>query len=223
MRPVTRRGVIAAGAAAAFLAACGEAEVGPQSSSNGAKTKVPQKIEDKLSIYNWADYVNPKTYPMFEKEFNVAITEDNYPSNEDALAKLQAGARGYDIVVPTGYMVETMIQKNLLFELDHSKIPNLNNVEDQFLNLAFDPGNRYSVPKDYGTTGFGYRAKFVKEEMTSWEDFYRLASKYSGRYTVLDSPPEIVGAALKMLGHSYNTTDPNEVAEATQVLIDFKP
>jgi spermidine/putrescine transport system substrate-binding protein len=223
MRPVTRRGVIAAGAATAFLAACGEAEVGPQSSSNGAKTKVPEKIEEKLSIYNWADYVNPKTYPMFEKEFNVEITEDNYPSNEDALAKLQAGARGYDIVVPTGYMVETMIQKDLLLEIDHSQIPNIKLIEEQFLDLPFDPNNRFSLPKDYGTTGFGYRSKFVTEEMRSWEDFFSLAPKYSGRYTVLDSPPEVVGAALKMLGYSYNSTDAKEIAEATDVLVKFKP
>jgi spermidine/putrescine transport system substrate-binding protein len=222
-RPVTRRGVIAAGAATAFLVACGEAEVGPQSSGNNATSNVPEKIEDKLSIYNWADYVHPKTYPMFEKEFKVEITEDNYPSNEDALAKLQAGARGYDIVVPTGYMVETMIQKDLLFEIDHSQIPNIKLIEGQFLDLPFDPGNRFSIPKDYGTTGFGYRSKFVTEEMASWEDFFKLAPKYTGRYTVLDSPPEVVGAALKMLGYSYNSTDAKEISEATDVLVKFKP
>src|SRR5918999_767497 len=221
-RRVSRRGIIAAGAAAAVLAACGETEVGTSGGSKKA-SRVPSQLEDDLSIYNWADYVNPKTYPRFEKEFDISITEDSYASNEDALAKLQAGARGYDIVVPTGYMVETLIQKGLLFELDHSRIPNLNNVEDQFLNLAFDPGNRYSVPKDYGTTGFGYRSKFVKEDMTSWEDFYRLAPKYSGRYTVLDSPPEVIGSALKMLGYSYNTTDPGEIDEAVKELIKFKP
>ena len=108
-------------------------------------------------------------------------------------------------------------------ELDHSKIPNLSLVEDQFLDLPFDPGNRYSVPKDYGTTGFGYRSKFVKEEMTSWEDFYRLAPKYSGRYTVLDSPPEVVGSALKMLGYSYNSVDPKEISEATDEIVKLKP
>ena len=221
-RRVSRRGIIAAGAAAAMLAACGETEVGTSGGSKKA-SRVPSQLEDDLSIYNWADYVNPKTYPRFEKEFDISITEDNYASNEDALAKLQAGARGYDIVVPTGYMVETLIQKDLLFQLDHSKIPNLANVNQQFLDLPFDPGNRFSVPKDYGTTGYGYRSKFVKEEMTSWEDFFGLASKYSGRYTVLDSPPEVVGAALKMLGYSYNTTNPSEVSEATDVLVKFKP
>ena len=222
-REVSRRGFIAGSLAATFLVACGETEVGPSARGSSSPSSVPTELEDQLSIYNWADYVNPKTYPMFEKEFDIEITEDNYASNEDALAKLQAGAEGYDVVVPTGYMIETMIEKGLLFELDHSAIPNLDQVEDRFLDLPFDPGNRFSVPKDYGTTGYGYRSKFVKEEMTSWEDFFKLAPKYSGRYTVLNSPPEVVGAALKMLGYSYNSTNPSEISEATDVLVAFKP
>lgn len=222
-RGMSRRGFLSAAAAAAALAACGttDTSTSPKGSSGGGT--VPDALEDELSIYNWADYVHPKTYPAFEKEFDIKITEDNYPSNEAALAKLQAGARGYDLVVPTGYMVEIMAAEGLLFELDHSKIPNLSLVEDRFLDLPFDPGNKYSIPKDYGTTGFGYRSKFVKEEMTSWEDFYRLASKYSGRYTVLDSPPEVVGSALKMLGYSYNSVDPQEIKEATDELLKLKP
>lgn len=223
-RRVSRRGVIAAGAAAAFLAACGETVVGQSGSTDrDSEDKVSKEVEGELSIYNWADYVNPKTYPIFEKQFDVAVTEVNYASNEDALAKLQAGARGYDIVVPTGYMVETMREKDLLFQLDHSLIPNFRLIEDQFLDLPFDPGNRFSVPKDYGTTGFGYRSRFVKEEMTSWEDFFRLAPTYSGRYTVLNSPPEVVGAALKSLGYSYNSTDAKEISEATDILVKLKP
>jgi spermidine/putrescine transport system substrate-binding protein len=224
-RQVSRRGFLAAGAAAAFLAACGETEVGPQATrpSPGGSSAVPEQLESELSIYNWADYVHPKTYPTFERRFDVKITEDNYPSNEDALAKLKAGASGYDIVAPTGYMVEIMVAEGLLMELDHSKIPNMANIDPQFAGLPFDPGNRFSVPKDYGTTGFGYRSDLVSEDMTSWEDFFALASKYSGRYTVLDSPPEVVGAALKMLGYSYNSTDPKEIDEATDVLLKFKP
>jgi spermidine/putrescine transport system substrate-binding protein len=224
-RQVSRRGFLAAGAAAAFLAACGETEVGPQATrpTPGGSSAVPEQLESELSIYNWADYVHPKTYPTFEKQFGVQITEDNYPSNEDALAKLKAGASGYDIVAPTGYMVEIMIGEGLLMELDHSKIPNMANIDPKFAGLPFDPDNRFSVPKDYGTTGYGYRSDLVSEEMTSWEDFFALASKYSGRYTVLDSPPEVVGAALKMLGYSYNSTDPKEIGEATDVLLKFKP
>src|SRR5919109_697680 len=222
-RRISRRGAIAAAAGAAFLVACGEAQIRPAGNNEREGSSASDELEGELSIFNWVDYVHPKTYPMFEKQFDVRITEDNYASNEDALAKLQAGAKGYDVVVPTGYMVETMIQKSLPFELDHSKIPNLKNVEGRFLGLPFDPKNRFSVPKDYGTTGYGYRSKFVKEEMTSWEHFFGLAPKYSGRYTVLDSAPEVVGAALKMLGYSYNTTAPDEIKEATAVLIKFKP
>ena len=224
-REVSRRGVIAGAAAAAFLAACGgEVKVGPQGEGGSSTaSKVSSELEDKLSIYNWADYVHPKTYGLFEKEMGVEITEDNYGSNEDALAKLKAGAKGYDIVVPSGYMVDIMVKQDILAELDHSKIPNLAIVEPQFLDGPFDPGNRFSVPKDFGTTGYGYRSKYVKEEMASWEDFYKLAPKYSGRYTVLDSAPEVVGSALKVLGYSYNSNDPKEIAEATKLMLKLKP
>ncbi len=218
---ISRRGVMAVGAAAAFLAACSKKV--SQGTGGGGAGAVPETLEGELSIYNWADYVHPKTYSAFEKEFDVKITEDNFPSNEDALAKLQAGAKGYDLVVPTGYMVEIMIEEGLLTEIDHSKVPNLDLVEPEFLDTPFDPGNKYSIPKDFGTTGYGVRTKLVKEEMTSWEDFYRLASKYSGRYTVLDSSPEVVGSALKMLGYSYNSTDPKEISEATRVILKLKP
>ena len=221
-RQVSRRGVMAGAAAAAFLAACSK-KISTGNNSNSGGSTVPDELESELSIYNWADYVHPKTYPAFEKEFDVKITEDNYASNEDALAKLQAGAKGYDIVVPTGYMVEVMVGEGLLMELDHSKIPNVANLESQFADTPFDPGNKYSIPKDFGTTGFGYRSEFVKDEMVSWEDFYRLASKYSGRYVVLDSAAEIVGSALKMLGYSYNSVEPNEIAEATKEILALKP
>ena len=221
-RQVSRRGVMAGAAAAAFLAACSK-KISTGNDSGGGGGSVPDELESELSIYNWADYVHPKTYPAFEKEFDIKITEDNFPSNEDALAKLQAGAQGYDVVVPTGYMVEIMIGEGLLMELDHSKIPNMSLIDPQFLDTTFDPGNKFSVPKDFGTTGYGVRTEFVKDDMKSWEDFYRLASKYSGRYVVLDSSPEVVGSALKMLGYSYNSVEPNEIAEATRELLSLKP
>lgn len=220
-KKMSRRGFIIGSSAAAFLAACSKKVKTPAAVAPGAS--VPAELEGDLSVYNWADYMHPKTYGLFEKEFDVKITEDAYPSNEDALAKLQAGAKGYDLVVPTGYMVEIMAQEGLLMEIDHSLVPNLAIVEDQFLDTPFDPGNRYSVPKDFGTTGYAYRSKFIKEEMTSWEDFYKLAPKYSGRYTVLDSSPEVVGSALKMLGYSYNSVDANEIKEATDELLKLKP
>ena len=182
------------------------------------------KLEDELFIYTWVGYTNPKTFKQFEKKFGVNITVDTYASNEDALAKLQAGAEGYDIVVPTGYMVEIMAGEGLLAKIDKSKIPNLKKfVDERFLDAPFDPKNRHSVPKDYGTTGFGYRSDLIDEEPTTWEEFFDLAPKYSGKYTILDGATEGVGIALKSLGYSWNTTKQSEIDEATEQLAALKP
>jgi spermidine/putrescine-binding protein len=224
-RPISRRkmlkGTLAA-SAAAFLAAC-QRTVGGSRGQPSAKP-IPSKLETSLSIYNWENYVNPDTLKRFQKEFGVKPTLDFFASNEDLQAKIKAGATGYDIAAPTGYMVKIMgYEDKTLLELDHSRIPNLKNVDSKYLNLPFDQGNKYSVPKDLGTTGFGYRKDKVKEDLTSWEDFYKAATKYSGRYAVIDSGPEIVGSALKMLGYSYNSDTKSEIDEATKEIIKLKP
>jgi spermidine/putrescine transport system substrate-binding protein len=222
-RPIPRRSVLKAAVAApaaAILAACSR-NVGPGPAASPRATGTA--LEDELNIYNWAAYLNPKTRKDFENTYDVSTTLDFYASNEDLIAKLKAGASGYDIVAPTGYAVEIMAKNGLLLELDHARLPNLSNVEPRFLDPGFDPGNRYSAPKDWGTTGIGYLSKYVDEDITSWEQFYDLGPKYSGKYVVLDSAPEVVGSALKMLGYSYNTLDQAEVDEATEHLIRLKP
>ena len=123
-RKVSRRGVLAAAAAGAFLAACSKDVSQRPSSAGQTSGGVSQQLEDELNIFNWADYVHPRTYPSFEREFDIKITEDNYPSNEDALARLQAGARGYDIVVPSGYMVAIMIREGLLEKVEPNQMEN---------------------------------------------------------------------------------------------------
>jgi len=206
-----------------FLAACSK-KVNAPSGSGGSTAPVPTELEDALSIYNWENYLNPDTLTKFAAEFGVTPTLDFYPSNEDLEAKIKAGATGYDLCAPTLYMVQIMgYEDGTLLELDHSRIPNLANCDPKYVNLSLDPGNKYSVPKDTGTTGFGYRSDKVSETMATWEDFFSLASKYSGRYTVLDSAPEVVGAALKMLGYSYNSDSGAEVDKATDELIKIKP
>jgi spermidine/putrescine-binding protein len=224
--PITRRRLLGGAisvSAVAFLAACSKTVKSPTGGGTSPAT-VPSKLEDALSIYNWENYVNPDTLKKFATDFGVTPSLDFYPSNEDLEAKIKAGATGYDICAPTLYMVQIMgYEDKTLFELDHSKIPNLANCNPKFLNISLDPGNKYSVPKDTGTTGYGYRSDKIAETMTSWEDFYSLASKYSGRYTVLDSAPEVVGSALKMLGYSYNSDSGAEVDKATDELIKLKP
>jgi spermidine/putrescine-binding protein len=222
-RPLTRRSVlkVAIGVPAAMaLAACSR-DVSPNAPVS--PTAASTELEDTLNIYNWAAYLNPKTRKAFEDEYGVTTTQDFYASNEDLIAKLKAGAKGYDLVAPTGYAVEIMAKSGLLTELDHARLPNMDNVDPRFLDAGFDPGNRYSLPKDWGTTGVGYLSKYVSEDITTWKQFYDLAPKYSGKYVVIDSAPEVIGSALKMLGYSYNTLEQDQVDEATEQLIGIKP
>jgi spermidine/putrescine transport system substrate-binding protein len=223
-----RRGFVAISAMTAFLAACGgsttaEEEVETQATETGAAGR-PQ-ASGTLSYYNWADYVNPETYKRFTTETGVKVKKDFYPSNEDLQAKLQAGARGYDLVVPTGYMVKILVEENLLQEIDWSKLPTVQeNIDSKFRKLPYDPDEKHSVPKDWGTTGFVYRTDMVDGKLTSWADFYEQAKgPLSKKVTVLDSYPEVIGSALKMHGFSYNSEDEGELDKARQELLALKP
>ncbi len=220
-RPITRRGFMAAAAAtgaAAWLAACGQATTTPAGPTLGTK------LEGQLHIYNWGSYyLNPDDAKAFQTQFNQTVTQDAYDSNETLLAKIQAGAKGYDVCVPTGYMVQIMAQQGLLYKLAKDHIPNFKYVDAQFKNLPFDSGSNYSVPKDWGTTGFGYRADQLPA-MTSWKDFFTQATTTaSGKTIVLDGVNEVIGSTLKMLGYSYNSVDPNELNQAKQKLLQLKP
>jgi spermidine/putrescine transport system substrate-binding protein len=226
-RPISRRrflGLAAYGTAAAWLAACSK-DVSPRGKTGGvASPGAAGPLEDELIIYNWTNYLNEETIKAFEEEYGVTVrATDFFESNEELLAKIQGGARGYDLVAPTGYMVEIMAGENLLSPLDLERIPNLANVEDRFLGLDFDPENTYHVPKDWGTTGFMYLTDKVSQDLTSWNDFYTVAPEYSGRYTVLDGAVEVTGSFLKKLGFSWNTTDQGEVDQAVEEMIKFKP
>jgi len=221
---VTRRGfmaVAAATAATAWLAACGQS-IQPTTTSTPAPT-LGTKLEGTVNLYNWQSYINPDNVKAFEQQFGQKVTQDFYVSNEDLLAKIQAGAKGYDVVVPTGYMVEIMAKQGLLYKLVKDHLPNFKNVDARFTNLAFDPDNQYSVPKDWGTTGFGYRTDLLPS-MASWADFWQVATtKASGKVTVLDGQNEVIGSSLKMLGYSYNSVDPTQLNHAKDKLLQLKP
>lgn len=222
-RPITRRGfmaVAAASGAAAWLAACGQA-AGPASAT---VPPLGTKLEGQLHIYNWGSYyLGRDDLKAFETQFGQTVTEDAYDSNETLLAKIQAGAKGYDVCVPTGYMVQIMAQQGLLYRLAKDHIPNYRYLDDMFKHLPYDPGNQYSMPKDWGTTGYGYRADLLPA-MTSWKDFVTMATtKASGRTLVLDGVNEVIGSILKMLGYSYNSVDPSQLEQVRQQLLTLKP
>ena len=219
-RSYDRKGFIAISAMTALAAACG-GNGGGQSSG-----RTEQKLGGTLLYYNWADYVNPKTYPAFTKATGVKIRKDFYASNEDMLAKLKAGARGYDLIVPTGNpFVKIMADDGLLMELERSKLRNVAaNIDPKFQGLPFDPDDKWSTTKDWGTTGFVYRTDLVKERPTTWKDFYELAKgPYSKKVTVLDSVLEVIGATAMMLGFSYNTDDEGELEQVKAAMLELKP
>lgn len=174
-----------------------------------------------LNVYNWDDYIDEEILPEFEAKFGVTVNYDFYDSNETLLAKLQAGATGFDVVFPSDYMVEIMIKLKLLEPLDTSKIPNMANLDPRFLDQPFDPGNTYSLPYTWGTAGIGYRADLVTDPVESWAIFWD--EKYAGRSVLLDDMRETIGFALKYLGYSYNSRDPEELRAAKDVLIRQKP
>ncbi|CAN5656899.1 MAG: ABC transporter substrate-binding protein [Rubrobacteraceae bacterium] len=174
-----------------------------------------------LNLYNWSDYVSPdETLPGFEEETGIRITQDFYASNEELLARLQSGAAGYDIIVPSDYMVAIMQKSDVLQELDFEQIPNFENVGPDFRGLSYDPENNFSVPYQWGTTGLLYNRAEVGE-ITSWEAIFDPG--FEGQIAMIDDVRETLGAALMSLGYSINSTDEAELEEAQSLLVEQKP
>jgi spermidine/putrescine-binding protein len=180
-------------------------------------------LADELHIYNWSEYIDPEVYVNFEEEYGVKVVEDTFSSNEELLAKMQAGAAGFDLIVPSDYMVEIMIAEELLTPLNHDNLPNLVNLSDLFKSPPYDPELAYCVPYQWGTTGIGYNSEVVEPDSWAWIFDPEIASQYTGKITMLNDSRESIGAALKYLGYSLNSTDETQLEEAKQLLIQTKP
>ena len=176
-----------------------------------------------IIIYHWSEYIDPEIYTMFEEENGIRVVEDNFSNNEELLAKLQGGAAGYALIVLLDYTVSIMIEEGMLAELNHDNIPNLSNLAPRFTELPYDPGNKYCVPYQWGTTGIGYMSSEV-DEPTSWAAIFEAdpEAAYYGRFTMLDDTREGFAAALVYLGYDINTTDETQLNEAKDLLIKAK-
>ena len=179
---------------------------------------VPDEIEDRLAIYNWSDYVAEDTIPGFEEEYGVQVTYDTYESNEEMLSKLQAGAAGYDVVFPTGYIIEAMIAGGLLAPIRRELLTNWSNLSPIFLDPPFDPGNAHSVPYLWGMTGLAWRTDRVEAPPTSWGVFHD--DRWDGKTTMLDDARDVIAAFLKLNGFSINSTVPAELEVAKRDAIE---
>jgi spermidine/putrescine transport system substrate-binding protein len=173
-----------------------------------------------LNVYNWSTYIAPEIVPAFEEKFNVKVNYEQYGDNDELLAKIQPGNPGYDVIVPSDYMVEIMIAEGLLEELDKSKIPNFENIDDIFLDPPSDPDNAHCVPYQWGTVGLGYNSEAVTEPIDSWAVMFDGSN--AGRISWLTESRMTMGATLIYLGYDPNTTNPDEINEAKQLLLDTK-
>ncbi len=194
---------------AALLSGCGSANKYP----NG-----------KVYVYNWGEYIDPDTLDMFEKETGIQVIYDEFDTNETMYPKVEAGASNYDVVCPSDYMIQKMIDNDLLQELNWDNIPNAKaNIGAQYYEQseAFDPGNRYAVPYCWGTVGILYNKTMVDEPVTSWSILWD--EKYADSILMQDSVRDLFMVGLKSLGYSMNSTDETELNEAKDLLIQQKP
>ncbi|CUS83969.1 spermidine/putrescine transport system substrate-binding protein [Candidatus Kryptonium thompsonii] len=178
------------------------------------------RSKNEVNVYVWSDYLSQDVIEEFEKETGIKVNLDTYDSNEALLEKLQTGVSKYDVVVPSDYMVQILIRQNLLHEIDKTKIPNLKHINSRFLNLQYDPENKFSVPFFWGTTGFAYRKDKVGELPETWSVLFD--EKYKGKILMLDDMRECFAVALKLLGHSINETDTSILLKAKEILANQK-
>ena len=176
-------------------------------------------------MYNWSDYVNPENMDKFKAEFGVEKFQyDTYANNEELLAKLQAGASGYDVACPTAEYTPALVEGGYISKLDLSRIPNQQYINPAFKGLWWDPTDEYQLPKDFGTTGVLYRSKLVSEPLTSWQEFFDLAKgKYSGKVVLVDSMGDVMVMPLKMLGKSLNSVEKADLDAAREILLELAP
>ncbi|MCX6059984.1 MAG: spermidine/putrescine ABC transporter substrate-binding protein [Chloroflexi bacterium] len=214
------------------LTACGggaaatqPAADGPKVTSTGFECPAPEfpiEVTSKeLNIFVWTEYIPTDMQDCFELVYGVKVNRDEYSANEEMYAKLSAGGSSYDLVQPTDYIVSLMIRQNLLQEFDHSKLPAIKNFDPNYMDFAFDPGNKYTIPYQAGTDAIVYNADAVTNVPTSWADLWK--PEYAGKMVFLDDSRAVIGATLLTLGYDVNTKNPAELDEAKAKLAELVP
>lgn len=194
---------------ACALAACGSGS----SSGSDANT-------DELHVYAWAGEIPDSVVDGFEAETGIEVTIDTFDSNETMISKLATGGTGYDIVEPSQYAVQLMVERDLLATIDQSRLEGFDNLSSTFVDPSFDPGNEHSIPWAWGTTGILYNEQCTGAEVTSWADLWD--EKYAGKIYMLDNMLSAYIAGLQVQGLSATTTSEADIAAATDKLLAQK-
>lgn len=176
-----------------------------------------------VNVYNWGEYIDMSVLEDFEAATGIQVNYQTYDSNEALYGKLAGGATGYDVIIPSDYMIGQMVEEDMLEPLNFDHIPNFADVDPTLKNPEYDPENLYSVPYMYGILGIIYNTTLVdpNEDMETWDVLWD--ETYTHDILMFDNSRDTVGIALKKLGYSYNTTDPAQIQEALDLLIAQKP
>lgn len=186
-----------------------------------SKNENSSKNTRTLNVFNYGDYINEDLISKFEEETGIDIIYDTYESNEIMYQKVKNSPGTYDLIFPSDYMVEKMINEDMLEKIDFNNIPNYKNIGEDFKNLPYDPNNEYSIPYMWGTIGIIYDADKVDDPVDSWDILWN--PKYKGEIFMFDSIRDTLAISLVKLGYSLNSVDKNELDEAAKELIRQKP
>lgn len=205
-------GVAAVGLSFGGLAACSKEGGGTASTGEEAT----------LNFYNWDTYIGETTLDDFAASSGITVNMSLFATNDELFAKLRAGNPGFDVIVPSNDFVERMVQSSLVQELDHSKIPNMANVDPTFIDVAYDPGRKFSMPYTWLALGIGYRKSKVSAVPDSWKVLFDSA-EYAGKIALLSEAGDVLRLGAKYLGHSVNAITPEIIAEVEAMMIRQKP
>jgi spermidine/putrescine transport system substrate-binding protein len=229
--PLSRRSALGIGGLM-VLTACGSTSTGqkPTGDTTASSDALAGKpVEDHLEIFNWSEYDDPSTYKKFmalpdEARAGLKIHETYYSSNDELLAKLNAGGTTYDIIAPSQNAVAQLVQTDKLLKMDQTLLPNKKNLDPKFLKASYDPTGEYHVIKDFGITMFYFNNTIITENPQTMHDFYELLPKYvdKGRTNLLDGAEEVVPLALMALGLDANTDSQDDFSKATDFLMSIR-
>lgn len=174
-------------------------------------------------VFNWGEYIDPETLSLFEKETGIKVVYEEFDTNETMYPKVETGASAYDVICPSDYMIQKMIDNDLLAEINFDNIPNVKNIGEQYFEQSkeFDPENKYSVPYCFGTVGILYNKTMVPDPVESWSILWD--EKYADNILMQDSVRDAFMVALKLNGYSMNTLDESQLQTAKNSLIEQKP
>lgn len=171
-----------------------------------------------INFYNYGENIDDETLKEFEEKFNIKVNMETFDDMEAMYSKVKSGAGKYDVILVSDALMPRMIDQNLIQEINKDNIPNISQMDEEYLNLEIDPGNKYSVPYMFGTVGLIYNKDVVKGEVNSWDILWD--EKYKDRIFMFDTYRDTIGVALKKLGYSLNSTDQKEIKEAKELLLE---